>query len=197
LSDSAQIVVDIEVSAEGAAELANAVRAWLVGEQIIEQAQSDSVLSGSGGGHRPGINYRAAIKMDEDTFLRLSVNGVKIAVGRQVFDAGANGIELRCDACGVSFEPDDSWSDAVGAWFDGDNLASFPCPSCGQRPLLREWRGPWPWGLGNLGVKFWNWPPLPNCGPEQVQQIEQVRGRDASYSLPRHCAHVPVRHLGR
>lgn len=158
LNDSAQIVVDIEVRAEEAPDLADIVRAWLVGEQIIEQEQSDSALSGTG--HRPGTNYGVAIKIDEDAFLRLAVNGVRIAVGRQVFDAGENGIELRCNACGVTFEPDDSWSNAVGAWFSGDDLASFPCPSCGQQALLTEWGGQWPWGFGNLGVEFWNWPPL-------------------------------------
>ncbi len=98
--------------------------------------------------------------MDADAFLHLAVNGVEIAVGRRVFDAGGNGIELRCDACGVPFEPDDSWSDAAGAWFNGDNLASLPCPSCGRQALLTEWRGRWPWGFGNLGLQFWNWPPL-------------------------------------
>jgi len=191
LSDHAQIVVDTEVSAEQAPELANIVRAWLVREQIIRQEQSDSVLGDTG--HRPGINYRAAIRIDtdgkarlqrllgaamvspawraaleeaiegpayEESFLGLMVIGVKFAVGRQVFDACGNGIELECDACGMSFEPDDSWSDAVGAWFSGDNLVSFPCPSCGQQALLTEWRGPWPWGFGNLGIAFWNWPPL-------------------------------------
>lgn len=56
-----QIVVDIEVHAEQEPELANIVREWLVREQIIEE-ESDSVLSGTG--HRPGINYRAAIKLD-------------------------------------------------------------------------------------------------------------------------------------
>ena len=191
MSDNAQIVVDTEVSAEQAPELANIIRAWLIAEQIIEQEESDSVLGGTG--HRPGMNYRAAIRIDtdgkarlqrllgaaivspvwraaleeaiegpayEESFLGLMVIGVKFAVGRQVFDACGNGIELECDACGMSFEPDDSWSDAVGAWFSGDNLVSFPCPSCGQQALLTEWRGPWPWGFGNLGIAFWNWPPL-------------------------------------
>jgi hypothetical protein len=191
LSDHAQIVVDTEVSAEQAPELANIVRAWLVREQIIRQEESDSVLGDTG--HRPGINCQAAIRIDPDgkarlqrllgaamvspawsaaleeaiggpayqeSFLGLSTNGVEFAVGRRVFDAGGNGIELQCDACGVSFEPDDLWSDAVGAWFSGDDLVSFPCPSCGQQALLTEWRGPWPWGFGNLGIAFWNWPPL-------------------------------------
>ena len=184
MSDNAQIVVDTEVSAEQAPELANIVRAWLVGQHIIEQEESDSVLVGTG--HRPGMNYRAAIRIDTDGRLRLqrllgaamvspawraaleeaiegppyeesfpglTVNGIKFAAGRQVFDAGG-GIGLERDACGVSFEPDDSWSDAVGAWFGGDGLVSFHCPPCGQQALLTEWRGPWPWGFGNLGIAF-------------------------------------------
>jgi hypothetical protein len=191
LSDYAQIVVDTEVSAERAPELANIVRAWLVGKHIIEQEESNSVLSGTG--HRPGMNYRAAIRIDadgrarlqrllgaatvspawraalveaiegpacEESFLGLMVNGVEFAVGRRVFDAGGNGIELGCDACGVSFEPDHSWSDAVGAWFGGDDLVRFPCTSCRKQVLLTEWRGPWPWGFGKLGIAFWNWQPL-------------------------------------
>jgi hypothetical protein len=80
----AQIVLDTEVGAEQAPEVANIVRAWLVREQIIEQE----------GGHRPGINYRAATKLDLDTFRGLAANGVKFAIGRHVFDAGGDGIEL-------------------------------------------------------------------------------------------------------
>jgi hypothetical protein len=199
LSNFAQIVVDTEVSAGQAPELANVVRAWLVGEQIVKQEESDSVLGGAG--HRPGINHRAAIRIDTDnkarlqrlleaamvshawraaleeaiegpaydeSFLGLWTNGVKFAVGGRVFDAGGNGIELECDACGVSFEPDNSWYDAAGAWFDGDDLVSFPCPSCGQQPLLTEWHGPWPWGFGNLGIEFWNWPPLSDDFTEAI-----------------------------
>jgi hypothetical protein len=117
----------------------------------------------AGGRRRPrcnyGINYRAAIKLDLGTSPGLWANGVKFATGRQVFDAGGNRIELECDACGVSFEPNDSWS-AVGAWLSGDALVSFPCPSCVQHALLTQWRCPWPWGFGRLGIEFSNWPPL-------------------------------------
>src|SRR5262245_14773103 len=122
LSDNAQIIVDIEVSAEQAPELARLVRTWLIDERIIEREQSDSVLS-SPAGHRPGQNYRVAVKADEDAFQHLWTNGVAFVVGRTVFDAGGNGIELRCDTCGSVFEPGSSWSDAVSAWFNGDNLA--------------------------------------------------------------------------
>jgi hypothetical protein len=69
----------------------------------------------------------------------LSTNGVEILVGRRVFDAGANGIELRCSACECFFEPDVSgriqsvdgsmrptdpsqgmaWALAMGIWQSG------------------------------------------------------------------------------
>jgi len=132
LTDFAQIVVDTEVSAEQAPELANVVRAWLVGERIIEREEGDSVLNGVG--HRPGVRYRTAIQENNDSdFLNLWTNGVKLAVGRRVFHAGGNGIELGCDACGSSFEPNESWYDAADAWFNGDDLVAFPCPSCDQQ----------------------------------------------------------------
>jgi hypothetical protein len=75
LSDHAQIIIDIEVSAEKAPELAGLVRAWLINEGGIEREQSDSVL-GSVAGCRPGRNYRAAVKTDENAFLHLWTNGV-------------------------------------------------------------------------------------------------------------------------
>ena len=159
MSDSAQIIVDIEVDAERAPALAGMVRAWLVSEEIVEREQSDSVLS-STGGHRPGRCCRTAIKTEDNQFLRLQTNGVEIVVGRRVFDAGGNGIELSCGSCRHDFEPGEPWMDAVSAWWVGDDRAGFACPSCGQKTLLTEWRGPWPWGFGNLAVIFWNWPPL-------------------------------------
>ena len=174
-----------------------------------DQATHARLLGGTG--HRPEINYRAAIRIDtdggaglqgllgvamvspawraaleeaiegpayEESFLGLWTNGVEFAVGRQVFDAGGNGIELQCDACDVSFEPDDSWMDAVGAWFGGDDLVSFPCPSCGQQALLTEWRGPWPWGFGNLGIEFWNWPSLSD---DFIHAITRKLGRSIGW----------------
>jgi len=44
--DALDVVHHGQVSAEQAPELANIVRAWLVGEQIIKQEESDSDLCG-------------------------------------------------------------------------------------------------------------------------------------------------------
>jgi hypothetical protein len=62
LSDGAQIIVDIEVSAEQAPEAANMVRAWLVAERITVAEQATRFS----GGHHPGENYRAAVATGED-----------------------------------------------------------------------------------------------------------------------------------
>jgi uncharacterized C2H2 Zn-finger protein len=158
MSDSSQAIVDVEVRGEGAERLAAAVRDWLVARRIVAPDATGSTLGGEG--HRPGPEHRVATGSDDEDFLGLDVNGVEIAVGRRVFDAGADGIALRCDRCGHGFEPGDAWIEAVGAWAGGDDGATFACPRCGEARPLADWRGPWAWGLGELGIVFWNWPPL-------------------------------------
>ena len=167
MSDNSWIIAAVDISAEEAPERAKIVREWLIAEGIVEREISDSVLGGDGG-HSPGRNYAAAVKPEwvqkvqagNYSFPRLRTNGVAFITGRTVFDAGGNGIELQCRFCGSVFVPDESWSDAAGLWYDGDDRVRFPCPSCVERTLLTEWGSPWPWAFGNLGVEFWNWPPL-------------------------------------
>jgi len=165
MSDSSNTIVDIEATPQDAARLADVIRSRLVSEGIVEPEMSDSAL-GSEGAHRPGPNYRIAIEsaVGDPGFLGLMTNGLEIRSGRQIFTAFANGLELRCDACGSTLdliENSDSaastlseWLDACDAWSKGGDQVSFACPKCGQRALLAEWRGPWPWGFGNLGLTF-------------------------------------------
>jgi len=158
VSDSSQIVVDVEVGPREAERLGGAVLAWLIGEGVVLPRASDSAAGGEG--HRPGPGWRTATA-GSPAFRRLRTNGVEILVGRRVFDGGGNGIELRCGACRRRFEPAlDAWSEAVGRWAEGDDGASFACPGCGKSRPLQGWRGPTPWGFGNLAVQFWNWPAL-------------------------------------
>jgi len=179
MSDNAQIIVDVDAGPADAEKLAAFVREWLIREGIIvaEPIKSDR---GNLGGHAPGANYHHAIKPNSDSVQIVWENGVQIArhvectygrleflTGRRVFDAGGNGIELECARCEqvLSSEQvfgahDPSYLDAVGLWFGGDERVTFPCPWCGERRLLTEWRGPFPWAFGYLGFKFWNWPPL-------------------------------------
>jgi DNA-directed RNA polymerase subunit RPC12/RpoP len=175
MSTWSDTIVDIDVTAQEAPQLAEVIGAWLVGERIIEPEISDRAE-----GHPPGARYVIAIESDEDVLARqyggfycvrsvldTRPNGLEILVGREMFLSYQNGLELRCDRCGYTFdllEDSDSaasafsgWEDAADAWQKGDDQASFACPGCGQRTLLTEWRGPRPWAFGNLALRFWNW----------------------------------------
>ncbi len=157
MSNHSQIVVDLDVSAREANVLADSIRDWLISEGIIENTTSDCAL---GDGYRPGARARTALAEDDDSWRALVTNGLEIRIGRQVFEASGNGIELACASCHAEFSPEDDWFDAVGRWHEGDDAVTFDCPSCGRRALLDDWEGPWRWAFGNLGFEFWNWPPL-------------------------------------
>ena len=192
MGDNSQIIVDTDAGLKDAEELAVVVREWLVTEEIIDADPGDSVREHIGG-HRLGPNYPSVIEPNSDRAQISWENGVSAArrvdciggrleflIGRRVFDAGGNGIELHCESCEeilVNEQVFDAhprgYMDAVGRWFDGDDRVSFPCPSCGKDRLLTEWRGPFPWAFGYLGFQFWNWPPLSR---EFVQRLTQKLG---------------------
>lgn len=166
MSDSSQILVDVDADAGRADELAGEVRRWLIAEGIIEAEQH----AGSDG-HSPGRRRHEAILGEPPSSAwRFNPNTVALRVGRQVFDAGGNGVELRCAACGQTYEPGDDWIDAVGAWADGDDKVAYTCERCGASAPLTGWRGPWQWGFGSLGVEFWNWPPLSELFIQRLAQ---------------------------
>ncbi|NBD12441.1 FmdB family zinc ribbon protein [Corallococcus silvisoli] len=158
MGDSFQIIVDKDASADEAPRLAAQIRDWLVARRIIEPELTDCALGDSG--HRPGPGRTAAVDApDEEAWSwRLQANGLEIEMGRTVFFT--IGGELTCRACGARFEPEDGWSEAVDDWYSGNDGAEFECPECGTPERLVEWNGEFPWGFGNLGFKFWNWPPL-------------------------------------
>jgi hypothetical protein len=171
MSDNSQAIVDVDAGADEAPRLADDLLAWLSAEGIVEAEPSDCIL-GEGQGHAPGPRFFVALETPSaaEGFLALASNGLRIATGRQVFDTGANGLELSCAACGWTFEPGPSWMDAVTEWQDGDDDAAFSCPSCNDEQRLAAWRGPWAWGFGHLGLEFWNWPAL---SAEFVRIVEQ------------------------
>jgi len=158
MSDSFQVIVDRDVSADDASILAAEIRDWLIARRIIEQELTDCALGDLA--HRPGPLHTAAVEAPADATggLSLQTNGLQIEVGRTVFYT--IGGELTCRACGVHFEPEEGWSEAVDDWYTGNDRAIFECPECGKPEQLVEWSGEFPWGFGNLGFKFWNWPPL-------------------------------------
>jgi len=158
VSDTFQVLVAQELGPRAAEQLVPAIIAWMVAQGVIVPERSDCVVE-SGLGHAPGPGATKALE-SRHKLVWLRANGVSVSAGRRVFHAGENGISLECSACGDAFEPGEEWTDAVGRWFEGDDDVSFMCPTCGQALLLKDWEGEWRWAFGNLGITFWNWPPL-------------------------------------
>lgn len=156
MGDYFQIIVDKDVSAEDAPKLAAHVREWLVARRIIKPGLSDCALGSPG--HAPGVAQRTALEEPDADFWSGGVNGLVIDEKRNVFHA----IDciLTCRACGASFDATGDWSDAVDDWYRGNDDAMFNCPECRMPERLTDWSGEIPWGFGNLGFTFWNWPPL-------------------------------------
>ena len=57
------------------------------------------------------------------------------------------------------------------AWYEWDDAVTFPCPDCGKPERLVDWEGEFPWGFGNLGFTFWNWPPLSASFVREVTEL--------------------------
>lgn len=172
MSDHSQSIVDIQATETEAVSLAGNVRQYLIERGTIEAVESDCTL-GDPFGHPPGINAAEATDDSIEMLMQLRTNGVAITVGRRVYDTGENGVELTCAQCQTGFEPDGSYYDAVQAWFDGESDVIFQCPCCKEVLKLTDWKGPFAFGLGWLGITFWNWPPLK---AEFVRGIAKIIG---------------------
>lgn len=157
MGDRFQLIVDRDVSEEEAPHLAEKVRGWLVSRRIIEPVLSDRALGAPG--HPPGPDHPSVLEKPSPEAFSYLTNGLVIIVGRTFFWTPYT--DLTCRACAARFDPySDEWVDAIEAWHQGDDSATFNCPRCGQPERVAEWSGESPSGFGNLGLEFWNWGPL-------------------------------------
>jgi hypothetical protein len=138
-----------------AAQLAS----WLIKTGIISgDANADCVLSGTG--YPPGPRYHDAVTTaGTDRFLSLRTNGMALVTGRTVF-YGDPGADVSCPGCGTQIRFAEVIVPAMEEWHTGTGSGCRPCPQCGMRHSLNEWRWQPPWAFGYLGAEFWNWPPL-------------------------------------
>ncbi|PTL80598.1 hypothetical protein DAT35_28640 [Vitiosangium sp. GDMCC 1.1324] len=168
MGDRFQVLVDSDVSAEEAPRLAENVRGWLVSRRIIEPVLSDCTLGESG--HPPGAAHTTVLENPSSDAFRYLTNGLEITVGRTFFWTPYT--DLTCRMCGARFDPySDPWVDAVGVWHQGDDSATFDCPKCGRPERVAEWSGESPCGFGNLGLTFWNWPPLSSSFVREMTEL--------------------------
>ncbi len=157
MGDGFQIIVDREVSKDEAPHLAEKVREWLVARRVIKPELTDGQWNSPG--YRPGPGYTVAVETPDPDLFSMLANELVIIVGRTFFWTPYT--NLTCRACGARFDAySDEWVEAVGAWHQGDDSAAFACPECGNPERVTEWSGESTSGFGNLGFKFWNWPPL-------------------------------------
>ena len=114
-------------------------------------------------GYPPGPNYRAVVHLgtnEDDHTPTLRTNGLEIVTGRTVFHAGQFGMSLVCRKCGFSSGGSNAWSQAVEEWYEASGDGRLACSQCGHEEPVTEWAYNPPWGFGNLGFTFWNWPRL-------------------------------------
>ena len=172
MGDHFQIIADAEATEAEAPALGASVVSWLASEGIIGAEPTDCVLSAEPG-YPPGPRYIAAVTGPSEWLPRLRTNGLAVITTRSVFHPiqGELG-PVACPHCGQTVEledpatgqPTQQWerfSDALNAWMSGDACA-VACPRCRQVTGFNDWHwtGDWPFAVGFLGFKFWNWPPL-------------------------------------
>jgi endogenous inhibitor of DNA gyrase (YacG/DUF329 family) len=172
VGDYFQIIADTEATEAEAPALGASVVAWLAGAGIIEAVPTDCVLS-TEPGYPPGPRYIAAVTGPGERLHSLRTNGLAVITTRSVFHPiqGELG-PVACPRCGQTVELEDpatgqaahQWerfSDALSTWMTG-GPCEVACPHCGQAAGFNDWHwaSDWPFAVGFLGFKFWNWPPL-------------------------------------
>ncbi|MFF0739025.1 hypothetical protein ACFYVL_01380 [Streptomyces sp. NPDC004111] len=184
MGDWFQTIVDTEAAPEEAQALAGNILDWLIADGVVAAERTDCVL-GADAGHPPGTRFAEAVEDPDPELVNVWSNGLHVAVGRTVFDAGqGEPSAVTCPHCAAEtslvdeyWSPiDEAWDrfrDAVGSWADGDD-EPVACPSCTRTAPVHTWL--WAddyFAFGHLGFTFWNWPVL---RPEFVAEFSRRLG---------------------
>lgn len=175
MGDYFERIVDLDVTAEDAPELAERMLRWMTGEGLLtRERSSEGVYSqGAGWGYVPGPKWSTAVRNSE--FVGPQAGPVAVLVGRDAY-VGGQGMDEpeyarcpRCDARTVivdypdEFEANDEvwrpFREGIDAW-RSTGRGSAPCPACGKRVAVTEWCWDHSYALGALAFDFWNWPPI-------------------------------------
>jgi hypothetical protein len=145
----------MSIDALEAADRADAVIRWLLDSGVI----SPNPARGSTwrpSAYLPGPQASVAAPGFADTDYTLANNGVDIVVERELYRDATPHSTPACPDCGYEL-PEATLDGLIRPWLDGEE-PRVPCSDCGAvRPL-----GEWPDGyvVGELAVRFNNWPPL-------------------------------------
>jgi hypothetical protein len=158
MGDTYQKLVPAPVSKAEAAAVAQAMLHFLIERQIILPDPIDVVLD-SEEGYPPGPRYLDAVGGDPPPgLLKQTTNGVEVALGRNVFWADEPQA-VMCPHCGYNMVRK-KWEEAIDAWYRQTGEDGLTCAQCDRTSSVVTYRFEPVWAFGEVGLTFWNWPPL-------------------------------------
>lgn len=173
MSEHAVTLVELSLTAADAQARAEAVRDWLLAAAVVVANPAPDALT-SPSGLLPGPEAEA--RATDGAIVRgLRNSGVDIVVGRQLFDSGMNFEPPQCPGCAAPLAVG-AYVDLLGEWVESGEPATA-CPECGQAALLGDWPGDCACHVGELGVRFNNWPLLRARFMDELGHVMGVRYR--------------------
>lgn len=157
MGDECVTVVEMSIGALEAADRADAVIQWLLDTGVVvpNPARRPSAYLPGPRAEAAAPDFREARPAGATAVVE-PANGVEILVERELYrDTSPHG-GPACPDCGYEL-PETTLEGLIRPWLDGDE-PQLGCAACGAtRPL-----GEWPDGylVGELAVRFVNWPPL-------------------------------------
>jgi hypothetical protein len=155
VGDECVTVVEMSVDALEAADRADAVIHWLLERGVIVP----NPIRGSTwqpSAYLPGPRAQEAAPGFHEADYTLANNGVDVLVERELYRDTTPHAPPACPTCGYEL-PEATLERLIRPWLDGQE-PQLDCPGCGTVRTL----GDWPDGylVGELAVRFNNWPPL-------------------------------------
>jgi len=155
VSDEAFTVVEISVGALEAIDRAESVARWLLDTGVVgPNPQRDRLRQPSA--LRAGPAVRRAAPTWDDAYASRTNNGVDVLAERTLFHPIAAYAPPRCPSCQHPLD-EELHDRLVRPWLEGHEPA-VTCAHCGATHPLGDW--PDSYQVGELAVRFNNWPPL-------------------------------------
>jgi hypothetical protein len=165
VSESAEIIVEISLTASEARACAPGVTAWLLDREVMIRNESRDTLD-QPSEFLAGPRYEEAAPDEYKQVANSANSGVDVVVKRELYHPVENYELPRCPHCGV--EIDYTYHhDLVEPWLQ-EAEPTATCVACGRTALLGDWDGRGAYHVGELAVVFHNWPPLKESFAEEL-----------------------------
>ncbi|MDL4773195.1 hypothetical protein [Actinomadura xylanilytica] len=158
--DGSRWLADVDAHPGEARGLARRVLGRLTAAGIVMGDPTECVLGDVSGGYAPGPAHLSVVCGGPGGFPDVWPNGLEIDVGRTAFYGPiGEGDRVACPHC-AAWLPFEAVAPVVGDWADEGGPGALACARCARRAGFNEWRWPVPCAFAELGLRFWNWPPL-------------------------------------